>query len=86
MPIEINAFNTLFAKGRGGRKFEIRFCPTDKHTPWSVQTHGQGKYFESLREALAFCAGRGWIETHEITAYQNEIMQTLDRKWDEPGA
>ena len=83
MPIEINAFNTLFAKGRGGRKFEIRFCPGDKFTPWSVQSRGQGKYFETLREALAFCAGRGWIDAHEIKAYQNEIMNTLSRKWDE---
>ena len=83
MPIEINAFNTLYVGGNKGRKFEVRFCPGDKLAPWSVVSRGQGKYFESLREALAFCAGRSWIGVHEIKAYQTEIMRTLDRKWDE---
>lgn len=83
MPIIFDQWNSIYIGGNKGRKFEIRFCPHDTKAPWSVQTHGHGKYFETLREALAFVAGRGWIDAHEIKAYQVEIMNTLSRKWDE---
>lgn len=83
MPIIMDQFNSLYIGGRKGRKFEIRFCPSDKAVPWSVQSRGQGHYFETLREALSFVAGRGWIDTPMIKEYQMEIMHTLDRKWDE---
>ena len=84
MPIIIDRFNTLFVGGSRGHKFEIRFSPDKRYTnaPWSVQSRGQGHYFTTLREALAFCAGRGWIETHMIDPYQAEIMAALDREWD----
>ena len=83
MPIIIDKFNSLFIGGSRGHKFEVRFCPGHVPAPWCVSSRGQGHYFVTLREALAFAAGRGWIATHEITAYQDEIMRTLDRKWDE---
>ena len=83
MPIIVDQFNTLYVGGRKGKKFEIRYCPADRFAPWVVQSRGQGHYFETLREALAFVAGRGWIEAHMIKAYQIQIMNTLDLKLSE---
>lgn len=83
MPVILDTFNTLYVGGIKGRKFEIRFCPTATEAPWSVQSRGNGHYFQTLREALAFVAGRGWIDTHMIKAYQLQIMDALARKWDE---
>ena len=83
MPIVVDQFNSLFVGGNKGRKFEIRFCPKAKEAPWSVQSRGNGHYFQTLREVLSFAAGRGWIDTHMIRAYQIQIMDALARKWDE---
>ena len=83
MGIVIDQFNTLYIGGSKGKKFEIRFCPKCVEAPWSVQSRGNGHYFMTLRETLAFVAGRGWIGSHEIMKYANEIAANLDRKWDE---
>lgn len=83
MPIVYDAFNSLYVGGRKGKRFTINYCPKDINCPWSVQYRGAGHYFESLRELLAYCAGRGWIDVHSIKQYQVEIMGILDRKRNE---
>jgi hypothetical protein len=83
MPIIVDQFNTLYIGGSRGHKFEVRFCPKNVTAPWCVSSRGQGHYFTTLGETLAFAAGRGWISSHEIRAYQNEISAALDSKWDE---
>lgn len=84
MAIIQNQWNSIYVGGRKGRKFEIRFCPRNVNSPWSI--HGRrsnGYYFVTLRETLSFAAGRGYIEPHMIDQYQIEIMAALDRKWNE---
>lgn len=84
MSIFCDAFNVIYVGGRKGKPFEVRFCPRDVKVPWSIKSRRtNGYYFMTLREALAFAAGRGYIEQHQIDKYQDEIMSTLARKWDE---
>lgn len=84
MPIVYNQINTIYVGGRKGRKFDVSFCPRDRKAPWSIHARrSNGYYFFTLREALSFAAGRGYIEPHLIDEYQKEIAQALDRKWDE---
>ncbi len=85
MGIEIDSFNTLYVGGNKGRRFEIRFTPDPRGTlaPWCVYSRCTGHYFQTLREALAFVAGRGWIEVAMIGEYQKRIMDTLAQKWEE---
>lgn len=84
MPIIYNQWNSIYVGGNKGRKFEVRFCPTSIKAPWSIHSRrSNGYYFITLREALSFAAGRGYIEYHLIDQYQNEIARLLDRKWDE---
>ena len=81
LSIICDQFNTIYCGGRKGRQFEIRFCPRNVKAPWSI--HGKrtnGYYFTTLREALSFAAGRGYIEPHMIDNYQHEIMAALDSK------
>lgn len=84
MPIIYDQLNVVYAGGRKGRPFEIRFCPRAVEKPWSIKTRKtNGYYFQTLRETLAFAAGRGYIEQQQIDKYQIEIMDALARKWDE---
>lgn len=84
MPIIFDQWNSIYIGGNKGRKFEIRFCPHDTKAPWSIHSRrSNGYYFTTLRETLAFAAGRGFIEQHLIDKYQIEIMNTLAHKWEE---
>ena len=83
MAIIQNQWNSIYVGGKG-HKFEIRFCPRNVNAPWSIHgRRGNGYYFVTLRETLAFAAGRSYIEPHMIDQYQIEIMAALDRKWNE---
>ncbi len=84
MPIIFDQWNSIYVGGKKGRPFEIHFCPHNVEAPWSIHAkRGNGYYFITLRELLSFAAGRAWIEYHMIERYQQEVMQALDRKWDE---
>ena len=84
MPIVYDQWNSIYIGGRKGRKFEIRFCPQCVKAPWSIHSRrSNGYYFTTLREVLAFAAGRGFIEQHLIDEYQKEVARALDRKLNE---
>ena len=84
MPIIADRWNSIYIGGTRDRKFEIRFCPRNVNAPWSIHTpRSNGFYSMTLREVLAFAAGRGYIAPHLITQYQLEIMAALDRQWSE---
>lgn len=83
MGIIAEEYNSICVLGNKGKKFEVRYCPQALEAPWSIQSRGQGYYFLTLREVLAFASGRSWIGNYEIKRYQDEIMAALDRKWNE---
>lgn len=84
MAIIQNQWNSIYVGGRKGRKFEIRFCPDCVKAPWSIHSRRtNGYYFTTLRETLAFAAGRGYIEQHLISEYQSVVAAALDQKFDE---
>ena len=80
MPIIYDQWNGVYIGGRKGRKFEIRFCPHDVKAPWSIHSRrSNGYYFKTLRETLAFAAGRNDIEPHLIGKDQAEVMAAIER-------
>ena len=44
---------------------EIGFSPTAAF-PYCVQFRGNGHYFKTKTEALAYCYGRGWISYSRV--------------------
>lgn len=84
MAIIYDKWNSVFIQNDNKRGFEIRYCPHDVKAPWSI--HGKrtnGYYFVTLREVLAFAAGRGYIEPHMLDAYQRKVMLAFDEKLNE---
>ena len=61
-----------------GRSVRITFCDDAECVmPWSVQHGGAGHYFPSLREALRFAQGRGYVSTYSVLPIEAEIMSKM---------
>lgn len=56
------------------RVFKI-MCDARSVWPWCVEYHGNGHYFMSAREALAYAEGRGWINFGQRETLAAEIEE-----------
>lgn len=52
-----------------GKTFLIAHDP-EEAKPWRVTYLGNGHYFRSLEAALAYCYGRGWIQSGEFSTLE----------------
>lgn len=59
---------------RTGSRVQIGF-DADEVQPWRVGYRGAGHYFNTVREALAYCAGRGLVRYHLIDELAEEITK-----------
>lgn len=79
MPFVIEKFSSVYCSGKKSVRFEVTYCPTRPEKPWGVSYRGQGHYFRNLEAALAYAAGRGLIEEHQIMNHANDIVAAIDQ-------
>ena len=61
---------------RKGTRVLIGFDP-DEVQPWRVGCRGAGHYFNTVREALAYCAGRRFVQYHMIDELAEEMEKSV---------
>ena len=74
----------VYTDGHKGRRYKITFFNETVLLPWGVEYHGASHWFVTLREALAYCAGRGFFGVQDIDRVQRDVMQAFDKRIDEP--
>ena len=69
----------VFEIPRIRRKVRITFCDDAECVmPWSVQYGGGGKNFPTLREALRYAQGRGFIDEYAIEKVEAAIADNIN--------